>query len=155
MRPTAVVDSSALINLVHLGLIQNLRLYFDEIYVPKMVQTEVNRKGRFRYRLNKLYKQRVLTRCLAGNRVNVKLLAPLDEGEAEALVQASEIGAHVFIGDEPPAREMSERRGLRPIGTARLLARFHLEGYSDEPRLLVQRLRNEVAFRISDEIVDA
>jgi predicted nucleic acid-binding protein len=155
-RPTAVIDSSALINFVHLDLVQNLHLYFQTIYVPKTVQAEVNRKGRFRYRLNKLYKRRVFSRCQAGNALNVRLLMPpLHPGEAEALVQASEIGATVFIGDEPPARKMSERRNLRPVGTARILARLCLEGYADSPRrLLVQRLREEVNFQIAEEVID-
>jgi hypothetical protein len=53
MKRIAVVDSSPLINLVHLELADTLHLYFDTIYVPRMVHGEVNRKSRFRYRLNR------------------------------------------------------------------------------------------------------
>lgn len=155
MKPTAVIDSSALINFVHLELAKDLHFYFQTIYVPRAVQTEVNRKGRFRYRLNKLYSKGVFKKCRVGSRTNALLLRPLHEGEAEALVQASETGATVFIGDEKEAREMSARRGILPVGTARILARLHLENYAEHPRALVQRLRDEVNFQIADEIVDA
>jgi predicted nucleic acid-binding protein len=52
----AVVDASPLINLAHLNLARHLTLFFDQVYVPRAVQEEVNEKGRFRCRLNKLYR---------------------------------------------------------------------------------------------------
>jgi predicted nucleic acid-binding protein len=154
MQLTAVVDSSPLINLVHLELAEMLHFYFDTIYVPRMVQREVNRKSKFRHRLNKLYSKGVFKRCLVVDAVSVLLLDDeLDEGEAEALVQASEKGVAVFIGDEKDARSMSEKRGLRPVGTARLLARMHLEGYAAETGTLVQKLRRDLNCRITDQVV--
>ena len=48
----AVVDTSPLINLTHLNLARDLALFFDRVYVPRAVQEELNKKGRFRYRLN-------------------------------------------------------------------------------------------------------
>ncbi len=55
MRRVAVIDSPALINLAHLGLASKLAIYFTVVYVPRRVQTEVNKKTKFRHRLNKLY----------------------------------------------------------------------------------------------------
>lgn len=153
MRLIAVVDSSPLINLVHLGLAERLDFYFDTIYVPRMVQREVNRKSKFRHRLNKLYSKGVFKRCLVVEPLSVSLLKELDDGEAEALVQASEKGATVFIGDEKDARIMSQNRGLRPIGTVRLLARMHLEGYAAETGTLVRKLRRDLNCRIADQVV--
>jgi len=153
MRLVGVIDSSPLINLVHLELAQALQAYFDVIYVPRKVQREVNRKSRFRRRLNKLYASGVFTRCVVVDSVSVQLLDGIDGGEAEALVQASERGATVFIGDDREAREMSESRGIRPIGTARLLARVHLEGYADEPHSLVRKLRRDLNCYIQDQVV--
>jgi predicted nucleic acid-binding protein len=94
----AVVDASPLINLTHLNLARDLALFFDRVYVPRAVQEEVNRKGRFRYRLNKLYKTGFFVRCLTADRFNVQLLrAELDKGESEALIQAQEKQAPYFI----------------------------------------------------------
>jgi predicted nucleic acid-binding protein len=154
MRLVAVVDSSPLINLVHLDLAENLQFYFETIYVPRMVQQEVNRKSKFRRRLNKLYLKAVFQRCAVADPVSVQFLNTLDEGEAEALlVQASEKGATVFIGDERDARLMSEKRGIRPIGTARLLARMHLEGYADETGTLIRKLKRDLKCHIADQVV--
>ena len=48
-------------------------------------------------------------------------LAFLDEGEREAIRLAQEIQADALIIDEPAGREEAKRRGLRVIGTLRVL----------------------------------
>jgi predicted nucleic acid-binding protein len=150
----AVVDASPLINLTHLGLAGELVLFFDRVYVPRAVQEELNRKGRFRYRLNKLYSNGFFTRCIAADAVNVQLLrAELDKGEAEALIQAQEKQALYFIGDERRARMIAARMGRTSVGTLRLLARLNLEGRAPEILGLVRKLRRDLDFRVSDEIV--
>ena len=83
---TAVVDASPLINLVHLDLARELALFFDRVYVPRAVQEEINKKGRFRYRLNKLYRTGFFVRCMTANTIDVRLLqAELDRGEEQKL----------------------------------------------------------------------
>ena len=150
----AVVDTSPLINLTHLDLALDLALFFDRIYVPRAVQKELNRKGRFRYRLNKLYSAGFFTRCMAADTFNVQLLqAELDRGEAEALIQAQEKQALYFIGDERRARVIAARMGRTAVGTLRLLARLNLEGRAPELPGLVRKLRRDLDFRASDEIV--
>lgn len=156
---TAVIDSSPLINLVHLGLATKLSQFFDVVYVPRRVQVEVNRKARFRYKLNKLYRTAIFQKCVVVDEANVRLLtAPggtgLHEGEAEALVQAQEQGANVFIGDEKSAREIGERMGIKPVGTARILARLHVEGLASEPRHLVKKLRRDLQCHVTDTVVN-
>jgi len=150
----AVVDASALINLAHLDLASELALFFDTVYVPRAVQEEVNKKGRFRYRLNRLYSMGFYARCITADPYNVRLLqAELHKGEAEALIQAQEKQALYFIGDERRARAIAARMGKRAVGTLRLLARLNLEGRAPELPSLVRRLRRELDFRTSDEIV--
>lgn len=150
----AVIDSTALISLAHLELAASLTLFFDIIYVPGAVQREVNTKHRFRYRLRKLYKSRVFERCLSADPYGVELLrTELDEGEAEALVQAQERNARYFIGDERRAREISERLGLKVVGTVRLLARLSLEPGGQDTSKLVKKLRKELKFRVSEAVL--
>jgi uncharacterized protein len=149
-----VVDASPLINLSHLNLAHELTLFFDRVYVPRAVQEELNKKGRFRYRLNKLYRTGFFTKCTTANAFDVQLLQPeLDRGEAEALIQAREKQAPYFIGDERRARMTAELMGRKAIGTLRLLARLNLEGRAPELRALVQVLRRDLNFRVSEEIV--
>jgi len=151
---TAVIDSSPLINLTHLNLALELASFFDKVYVPRAVQRELNRKGRFRYRLNKLYATGFFERCATGDEINVRLLrAELDEGESEALIQAQEKQTYAFIGDDRRARQIAERMGRRPVGTVRILARLNLEGRAQEAAELVKILQRDLGFRISEEMV--
>ena len=129
-------------------------MFFDRVYVPRAVQREVNIKGRFRYRLKKLYATGFFERCMTADETNVQLLrAELDEGESEALIQAQERQVYVFIGDDRRARTIAERMGRKPIGTARILARLNLEGRVPDVSALVQNLRQDLGFRISDDVV--
>lgn len=154
MLRVAVVDASPLINLTHLNLAGELALFFDRVYVPRAVQEELNRKGRFRYRLNKLYRTGFFTRCTAADVFNVRLLRDeLDKGEASALIQAQEIQAPFFIGDERRASAIATHMGRTAVGTLRLLARLNLEGRAPDLPGLVQILRRDLDFRSSDEIV--
>ncbi len=144
-------------SLVYLGLAAELPLFFDRVRVPRSVHREVNKKGRFRYRLNKLYQIGFYLRCNVADQTNVLLLqagGELHEGEAEALIQARETAAAFFIGDEIRARKVAENLGLRCIGTVRLLARLHLEGKAGEPRTLVRKLQQDRLFRVSDEVLE-
>lgn len=151
---TAVVDSSVLINLTHLSLVRELSLFFDRVYVPRAVQIEVNRKGRYRYRLNKLFETSILRRCAVANEWNVRLLSPdLDLGEAEAVIQAQERGAVYFIGDEKRARKVAENMEQKTVGTLKILARLHQEGRAPELHRMVQKLRRDLGYRVSQELV--
>jgi len=150
----AVIDSSCLIGLVHLGLASKLALYFDIVYVPRSVQTECNRKHRYRYHLNKLFEAGVFQKCMRKDETNFQLLiAELHAGEAEGLVQAQERGAEFFLVDESKARKIGARQGLTLYGTVRLLARLRLEGYAEDTWRLVRKLRKERGFRVGDEVV--
>ncbi len=150
----AVVDASPLINLSHLNLASDLAWFFDRVYVPRAVQKEVNEKGRFRYRLNRLYRAGFFAKCTTSDAYNVQLLeAELDKGESEALIQAQEKQALYFIGDDKRARVIAARMGRRTVGTLRLLARLNLEGRAPQLPGLVRVLRRDLDFRVSDEIV--
>ncbi len=155
----AVVDSSPLIALTHLDLALKLSQFFNLVLVPRAVQREVNRRGRFRYRLNRLYATDRFMRCAVADAANVDLLLEwLNEGEAEALTQAQERRASedvemYFIGDEKRAREKCRDLRLKVVGTIRLLARLNRDGLAEEPMPLIRKLRRDLGFRVSDEVV--
>jgi len=161
MRRIAVIDSSCLINLAHLGFAPRLVQYFDLIYVPRKVQEEVNRKSKFRYRLNKLYGSGLFQRCASADHYRVKLLTDgsLDGGEAEGLVQAQEREATFFVADERRARAIAEKQGLISVGTVRLIGRicleeFRFQGYAERTRSLVAKLKKDLRFRVDEDVVD-
>jgi predicted nucleic acid-binding protein len=104
--------------------------------------------------LNKLYKMGFYARCKTADKFSVLLLLDqLDRGEAEALIQAQEKDALYFVGDDRRARNLAELMGKRPIGTLRLLARLHLEGRAEQLSTLVDILRHDLDFRVSEELV--
>jgi predicted nucleic acid-binding protein len=91
---------------------------------------------------------------MAADKYNVQLLqAELHKGEAEALIQAQEKQAPYFIADEKRARVIAERMGRKAVGTLRLLARLNLEGRAPELPGLVEILRRDLDFRVSEEVV--
>ncbi len=155
----AVVDSSPLIALAHWGLAQEISQFFDKVLVPRAVQREVNKKARFRYRLNRLFATGKFERCAVADPGNVQLLQEgLNEGEAEALSQAQERRSKeeaelFFIGDERQARDRCQQLKLKAVGTVRLLARLNLDGFADSPAALVRKLRRDLRFRVSEEVV--
>lgn len=151
---TAIVDSSPLILLDHLGLARELSLFFDKVYVPRAVQREVNKKGRFRYRLKKLYETQIFVPCTVANETRIKLLLlDLGEGEAEAIVQAQEKNIIYIIADERPARQMASNMGKKPVGTLAILARLSRGGLAPELRSLVRKLERGRKFRVSEELI--
>lgn len=86
--------------------------------------------------------------------MRIKLLQELHEGEAEGLAQAQDKSAGYFVVDEKRARTIGQNMGLQPIGTVRLLARLHAEEYAPETRMLIQKLRQDLGFRVSDDIIE-
>lgn len=132
----------------------NWPIFFDRVYVPRAVQRELNRKGRFRYRLKKLYATGIFERCATADATNVQLLrAELHEGESEALIQAQERQAYAFIGDDGKARVIGEHMGRKPVGTVRPLARLNLEGRAQSVEELVAVLRKDLDFRITNGVI--
>ena len=154
MRHT-VIDSSSLRAITHLKLATKLSLFFNVIHVPRSVQTEVNKKRKFRHQLNKLYDTGLFQRCSVGNGTNVRLLMlQLEEGEAESIIQAQEKEADRVILDEKKARKVASNMSIQPVGVARLLFRLEREGHIEDARKLITRLRKELSFRISENVVE-
>jgi len=155
----AIIDSGPLINLTYLGLALKLSNFFNLIYVPSNVQTEVNRKHGFRRHLKKLYLTRIFQRCGCADPYNVELLTrltpALHKGEAEAIAQAQERDVSVVIIDEEKGRKhVASMKNLTAVGTIGILARLHLEGHAGDPRELIAKLRRDRKFRVTDEIVN-
>ena len=137
-----------------MNLANLLDLFFDRVLVPRAVHRELNKKNRFRYRLNKLYRSGFFIRCNTADPINVRLLRDeLDEGESEALVQSQEQGAPFFIGDDRRARRKAELMGKKAVGTLRLLARLSLEGRAADLDKLVAILQRDLDFRVSDQVI--
>ena len=156
---SAIIDSTALINLEYLDLTLKLSQFFSVILVPTLVEEEVNRRHRFRYRMKTFYESGVFKKCKTSNAWNRQLLQyeeGIDEGEADAITQAQEQEIPVFIGDDKAARESAEKMGKKSVGTAGILARLYLQGISTaHPKEQIRKLRrSKLKYRITDEVIE-
>ncbi len=79
-------------------------------------------------------------------------LATLDPGEREAIVFAGELGIHLILLDEKTARDVAVQRGLRCIGTLRILADGAQQGQIDL-RNAIERLR-QTTFRVRPDLLE-
>lgn len=111
----ATIDTSALCALEHFDLFRQVALLFDLIHIPRRVREEYAKKRRSRTRLAQLRSDLAPYRyCNVADEVSVRLLLAeeavrrrprQDEGEAEAIVQTSQIGAPIVIVDQRRARK--------------------------------------------------
>jgi hypothetical protein len=81
-------------------------------------------------------------------------MPPLNEGEAEGIIQAQENGIDYVIFDEREARKIATRMGITTIGVARLLFRLERDGHVKDAAKLIEKLERELKFRISKEVVE-
>lgn len=154
---TAIIDSSPLINLVHLGLADKLSEIFDAVFIPRHVRDEVNRKSKFRYRLKKLLESEYFQRCDFLDHANFLFWQErgLHNGEAAALSQAQEHDVPYLIVDESEARkECRKLRQISAVGTSRIIFRLHLEGYVEDPSAAIRKLQKDLGFRISKNVIE-
>ena len=73
----------------------------------------------------------------------------LEEGEAEAIALAHEVGAEVVLLDERDARRAAKQLGLRVLGTVGILVWARRVGSLASLREALDALRTQARFRIS------
>ena len=144
--PRCTIDSSCIIALDHLDLIPQLSLVFSVVLIPKAVRDDVYKRRTSKRRLqNLLASYAFLERCDEYDKGAVDFLlaersrlGKKDRGEAEAVVQASQIGAMVIV-DDPWGRTLAGRSDLDHHGTFWVLQQFHELGV-----LSARQLRDSV-----------
>jgi predicted nucleic acid-binding protein len=130
-KPAAVIDASCVIALDQLNLLPQLSFLFARLLIPKAVRAELYRRRATKDRLRALLREySFVLRCSDYDAGAVDLLltdrslgGTKDRGEAEAVVQASQLGAAVLV-DEPWGRKLAERHRLRYHGTLWVLERL-------------------------------
>jgi predicted nucleic acid-binding protein len=79
------------------------------------------------------------------------LQGELDEGEAEAIALALEMDARLLI-DERDGRQAASRVGVSRLGLLGVLVQAKREGHVTAVRPLLQSLREDAGFWISDSL---
>lgn len=141
MSSSAVTDSTCLIGLERIQRLDILPQLFSPIMIPLAVQAEVGITTTW------------LTVVAVQNRAVVAALnTQVDDGEAEAIALALEIGNVFAILDDLAARRVATQLGLKIIGTVGVLLRAKQQGIISEIRPLLIAL-NQADFRISGALV--
>ena len=151
-----ISNASVLIGLSPIGMLLLLRERFPEgILVPEAVWREVVDEGAERpgarevSAANWIKVQKVKDKRMVG-----LLRAELDEGEAEAIALAHEVGADVVLLDERDARRAAMRMGRKVLGTVGILVWGKQTGKLVSLREQLDAMRSQGKFRISQRLYD-
>jgi len=133
-----VSNSSPIIHLAKIGKLDLLRLLFDTIKIPKAVYQECVIERGSRPELKVIKNARWIKVLEVDDTNLIKLLkTQIDEGEAEAIVLALEIGADLVLLDDYEAREKARLFGLKVTGTIGVLLKAKKQG-------LIKSLKEEI-----------
>lgn len=139
MSAVVVTDSTCLIGLERAGELRLLPVLFDEIFIPPEVQAEFGVALPW------------LKVVAPTDEAMVEVLREsLDDGEAEAMALARELGCEIIL-DERKARAVAERLGLRCVGTGGLLLRAKHRGLIPSVKPVLDKLAAN-GFHASDEL---
>lgn len=160
---TAVIDTSCLLNLLHLKLVSKTVLRYDIVYIPQYVLDEVTERWHHPDELRKLLRHYTFLKpCSVGDKERARLLydrkrnprAPIHRGEAEAIVQASERRASDVLIDERAGARIAQQHSLNVKSTLELLKDFKRTGVILKMKPLIAHLRSaERSFWLSDSVV--
>jgi uncharacterized protein len=151
-----VSNASALISLSasgRLGLL--LERFPDGVVIPGAVWREVVLEGRGRAGATEVAEASwIRVREASPGTALRLLLAELDDGEAESLALASEIGADLVLLDEREARGVARSMGLTVLGTVGILLWAKRMGRVASLRKELDALQDKGAFRLSASLVE-
>lgn len=151
-----VSDSTPIIYLTRLQLLSLLRRLHETVIIPEAVWQEVTVGGQG------LPESGFLRQAVADGWIQIKtpssdesslgtIAVGLGRGEVEAILLAKELRA-LLLTDDAEGRELAERVGLKVSGTLGVLIRGKTEGHLPSLRSLLDRLRRETNFRMTDQL---
>ncbi len=112
-----VSDTSPILNLFAIGRLDLLKSLYNELVIPPAVAVELQRNG-----VDHRRQEWLLLREPANGELVKDLELRLDQGEAEAIAIALELGADRILIDERRARRVASEFKLRPLGLLGILA---------------------------------
>src|SRR6266702_5806529 len=106
--PRCTIDTSCVIALDHLDLMPKLSFLFSRVLIPKAVRSDLFRRRSTKNRVRALFRAYAFVKpCDDYDKAAVDILlaertreGTEDRGEAEAVVQAAQVGAMVIVDDQ-------------------------------------------------------
>jgi hypothetical protein len=150
-----VVDSSPLIGLARIGLLDLLRRSGRRVLVPAAVWDEVTAQSYSAPGAEVVRAAEWLRVESAPDPAAVASLAlVVDRGEAEAIALAQSIEGSLLVVDDSRARRVAQQLGIRLVGTIGLLRRAKKSGWIPNLRSQLEALQNEGIY-IRQKLIDA
>jgi hypothetical protein len=143
MPETAIIDTSALIALERINILDVLCKIYSHIILPEAVVSEFGQPSIDCYSSEKVKSPMVRLLVLDLN---------LGRGEAESIALASEIGLRLVL-DDLKARKVAENLGLKITGTIGILLKAERLALIDSAYDKSKELRDK-GFYISGQLLD-
>jgi uncharacterized protein len=155
--PAVISDTSVINYLGAIGKVDLLRLQFGTVFVPPSVWRELHARlglpGTAPADEARASGWLVIQQPLSGEMLT-RLSADLDPGEAEAIALACELKPAIVLLDEAEGRAFACAAGLTVIGTVGILMSARQNGQVQRLRPLLDRLMQELRFRLGRELYE-
>ncbi|MFO7992013.1 MAG: DUF3368 domain-containing protein [Thermoplasmata archaeon] len=154
--PIAVSNSSPLIHLSKIGLLEILNELFDEVLIPEAVYEECVVEGGDRKDSRDIENAEwIYVKQIKRENIHLKtaFFKDVDEGESEAIVLAIQESADIILLDEYDARELARNHDLQITGVIGLLLKAAKLNKLKDPIEHLDTLRDS-GFWISDELYE-
>ena len=138
MDERAVTDSTCLIALERIGQLGLLRQVFVVVFVPPAVKAEFG-----------VSKDWLVVKPIRNTAVITALETQIDQGEAQVIALAMELGKVFVVLDDKKARRIAKQMKLQVIETLGVLLRAKQVGAIAELKPLLDALR-EVGFYMTE-----
>lgn len=136
-----IVNTTPIISLSILGLLELLKDMYEEVIVPGTVHKEVLAGGKHGIGVREYMAASWIQKKEIKNRALRKHYFDLDDGEAEVLVLAEELEADLVIIDEYLGRKYAEILGLKLTGTLGILVKAKEQGKIKTVKPLIEKLQ--------------
>lgn len=147
-----ISDTSVISYLIQLGEVELLARIFGKVVIPEKVFGELTRVESHIEVVNGLNWLDV--RSISDVNLFQGFLDNLDPGEAEAITLAIELHADFLLIDERKGRSIARSQGLLITGLLGVLVEAKSLGYISSVKGLVDRLVNEMGFRLHHKLYD-
>lgn len=153
MKPVIVADAGPLIALAKLDQLGLLGQLFSEVHIPRAVLKESTRRGEFEEtsRILTFAKTCAVANPDTENAMMQHLRNLLDEGEAQALALAKDLGCGVLM-DEKRGRRVAFHHEIPVVGSLGVLLRAKQQGKIQELQGMVATLQDS-GYRLSPRLV--
>jgi predicted nucleic acid-binding protein len=150
-----VSNTSPITNLAAIGQFDLLRELYGSLVIAQSVWQELNAKGEVWPGRDEVARASWVEHRKAEHPALILALRrDLNEGEAETLALAVELGADLVLLDEKEGRHAAQRLGLQVIGVIGILLEAKSQGLIATIRPHLDALRHAAGFFVSDTLYD-